>query len=51
MDGTAIIQLKKDHSLFGRRFSVNKLSDIDEDKEDAVILGLMMMILMERRRG
>ncbi len=51
MDGTAIVQLKKNHSLLGRRFSVSKLSNIDEDKEDVVILGLMMMILLERRRG
>jgi hypothetical protein len=51
VDGTEIVRLKKDQSLFGRRFSVNKLSEIDENKEDAVLLGLMMMILMERRRG
>lgn len=51
MDGSEIVRLKKNNSLLGRRFSVEKLSEIDDNKEDAVLLGLMMMILMERRRG
>jgi uncharacterized protein YxjI len=50
-DGTPVIRLKKEPSFFGRKFSVNKLGEFQEGEEERVILGLMMMILLERRRG
>jgi len=50
-DGTAVIRLKKQPSLIGRRFSLEKLNNFEAGEEERVILGLMMMILMERRRG
>ncbi|MEW7292253.1 hypothetical protein [Aquimarina sp. 2304DJ70-9] len=46
-----VIRLKKEPSFFGRRFQVSKLKDIDADDQERVLLGLMMMILLERRRG
>lgn len=49
--GKKVIRLKKTPSLVGRRFQVSKLEDIDEDDQERIILGLMMMILLERRRG
>ncbi len=51
MDQTPLVRLKKDSSFFGRRFKISKLSEIDEKHEDVIMLGLMMMILLERRRG
>lgn len=51
MDGFPLVQLKKEPSFFGRKFSVNQLAEIEADKEDVILLGLMMMILLERRRG
>lgn len=50
-DGTEVVRLKKEPSFFGRKFSVNKLSNFQEGEEDRIVLGLMMMILLERRRG
>lgn len=46
-----IIQLKKKPSFFGRNFEVDKIGSIDNDDDDRIMLGLMMMILLERRRG
>ncbi|WP_158976362.1 hypothetical protein [Cellulophaga sp. L1A9] len=51
LDGTKVARLKKEASFFGRKFEVSKLTDIDTDDEQRITLGLMMMILLERRRG
>ena len=50
-DGTPVVRLKKDPSFFGRKFTINKLAEFEKGEEERVILGLMMMILLERRRG
>ena len=50
-DGTAIARLIKEKSFFGRRFSVNKLAEFEAGEENRILLGLMMMILLERQRG
>ena len=50
-DGTLVVRLKKEASFFGRRFSVAKISKFEQGEEERIVLGLMMMILMERRRG
>lgn len=49
--GLPVAQLKKQKSFFGRRFTITKLQDIDENEQVRVLLGCMMMILLERRRG
>lgn len=46
-----IVRLKKQPSFFGREFEIEKLGTIDNDDDDRIMLGLMMMILLERRRG
>jgi len=46
-----IVRLKKQPSFFGREFEIDKLETIDNDDDDRIMLGLMMMILLERRRG
>ena len=46
-----VARLKKEASFFGRKFEVTKLNDMDQDDEQRIILGFMMMILLERRRG
>ncbi|MEO0468150.1 MAG: hypothetical protein AAF206_00915 [Bacteroidota bacterium] len=51
LDGQTVARLKKDPSLVGRRFTVSKLEEIDQDDQERIVLGLMMMILLERRRG
>lgn len=46
-----MIRLKKLPSFFGRNFELTKLSELDADDDDRVMLGFMMMLLLERRRG
>ena len=46
-----IVKLKKQPSFWGREFLVEKVGTIDNDDDDRIILGLIMMILLERRRG
>ena len=46
-----ILRLKKIPSFFGRKFEIEKLADINQKDGERLILSLMMMILLERRRG
>lgn len=43
--------LKKEPSFWGRRFSVDKVGQIDQEEEERIVIGLMMLVLLERRRG
>ena len=49
-DGTIVARLSKEKSFWGRRFKLDKLEEFHEGEELRVMLGLMMMILLERRR-
>ena len=51
MNGRPVVRLKKQKSMLGRRFQITKLADIDTDDRERLLLSLMMMILLERRRG
>lgn len=46
-----VVRLKKEPSFFGRKFEISKLTTIDKDDDERILLGLMMMILLERKRG
>ena len=46
-----VVRLQKKPSFFGRKFEINKLNTLDNDDDQRILLGLMMMILLERRRG
>lgn len=50
-DETMVARISKEKSFFGRKFSVENLSDFEEGEELRVLLGSMMMLLLERRRG
>ncbi len=50
-DQQPIVRLKKMPSFFGRDFELEKIGTMDSDDDDRIMLGLMMMILLERRRG
>lgn len=50
-EGQAIIRFKKKPSFFGRRFTLEKVGELDKDQGERVLLSLMMMSLLERRRG
>ena len=49
--GQKVARLKKEASFFGRKFTVQKLSALEGHDDDNIVLGLMMMVLLERRRG
>jgi len=50
-DGTPVIRLKKEPSFWGRIFTMEKLAEFERGEEERILLGLMMMILLERQRG
>ena len=50
-DGMPFLRLKKHASFVGRRFSVDKLANLDQTEELRLLLALMMMVLLERSRG
>ncbi len=50
-DGTLICKLKKDASFFGRKFTISQEDILQAGEEERVLLSLMMMVLLERRRG
>lgn len=50
-DGTEVARLSKQASFWGRRFKLEKLSDTSDGEDERMLLGLMMMALLERRRG
>lgn len=50
-DGKEYFRLKKMPSLFGRRFQLDRLVDINDEDETLVVLSLLMMVLLERARG
>lgn len=51
MDGKEYFKLKKMPSMFGRRFQLDRIVDIDDEDESLVVLSLLMMVLLERARG
>ncbi len=46
-----VVQFKKEPSFFGRRFTVTQLQQTDADDDHRIMLSLMMLVLLERRRG
>ena len=46
-----IVRMKKEASFWGRKFQLTKVGSMDSDDDDRVVLGLMMMLLLERQRG
>jgi len=50
-DGVKIARLSKVNSFFGRRFVIEKIAEFESGEETRILLGLMMLILLERQRG
>lgn len=50
-EGNKVLQLQKKPSFFGRKFTLDKLAEVDPKDETRLILCFMMMILLERERG
>ncbi len=50
-DGTPLLKLIKRPAVFEGKFSLEKLNDIPEDDELRSLMGLIMLVLLERSRG
>jgi uncharacterized protein YxjI len=50
-EGTTVARLSKEASFFGRKFKLDKLADFKAGDSERIMLALMMMVLLERRRG
>lgn len=46
-----VARIKKEPSFWGKKFTIEKLSQLEGHSDDNIVLGLMMMVLLERRRG
>ncbi len=49
--GRPIMRLVKQPAFFEGRFRIEKLAEVEPSQEDALLLGLLMMVLLERSRG
>lgn len=50
-DGTLVFICKKQSSFFGRKFKLTNEALVEQGEEERILLGFMMMLLLERRRG
>ncbi|HLV23679.1 MAG TPA: hypothetical protein VKY36_02720 [Moheibacter sp.] len=50
-NGEIVAELAKNPSFFGRKFTLHKKGEIPVDQQEELLLGLFMMVLLERSRG
>ena len=50
-DGKPLLRLTKQAAIFEGRFTLEKLDDMPEDDELRSLIALIMVVLLERRRG
>lgn len=50
-DGSVLLRITKKPSILERRFLIDKLADIPPDDELRVLLGMMLVSILERKRG
>jgi hypothetical protein len=50
-DGTVVLRAKKQPAFFESKFTIEQESELREHEETQALLGLIMMLLLERSRG
>ena len=50
-NGTPVMRLTKQPAMFEGKFRMEKMGEMSEAEETRVVLGLLMMVLLERARG
>ncbi len=50
-DGTPVLRLTKRNAFFEGRFELEKLAELSDGEQTALMLGFLMMNLLERARG
>ncbi len=51
LDGTEMMRVKKQPAFFEGKFKIEKLTEMSEFEEMQMLLSIMMMLLLEKRRG
>ena len=51
LQNKTILKMKKEASFFGRKFQIENSNSATIEDEESIILSLMMMVLLERRKG
>jgi len=51
LNGEIVARLSKKASFFGRNFKLDSVMDIPDEDGERMMLSLMMLVLLERRRG
>lgn len=51
VNGTPIVRIKKQPAMFEGKFILENLSPLSTEDETRIVLGVLMMTLLERRRG
>ena len=51
LQNKALLKMKKEPSFFGRKFQLTKPDAAHLEDEESILLSLMMMVLLERRKG
>lgn len=50
-DGTAVLRLQKQAAFMEGRYQITALKPLDPSDEELAMLGLLMLVLLERQRG
>ena len=50
-EGVELFRIRKTPSFFGSVFDIDKLSDAHQDKEVLSLMGILMMVFLEKARG
>jgi len=50
-DETLVMRVEKLPAFFEGRFKITKMAELEEGEEKQIILGILMMLLLERTRG
>jgi uncharacterized protein YxjI len=50
-DGTVLLRMEKQPAFFEGKFRVERRAELDQAEETRALLGLLMMIMLERSRG
>lgn len=51
LDGTVVMRMEKKPAFFEGKFAIEKKATLGETEEKRVLLGLIMLLLLERTRG
>jgi uncharacterized protein YxjI len=50
-DGTPVVRIKKKAAFLESRFSIERMALMEQQEEQRILLSLIMLVLLERRRG